>query len=111
MTMTSSQTQTHAQLLSGRKLLPGQDVPACDGPVRELGTYPDRSLLLDGLVHERVITVWRCTACEARISITGGVILNHYQGPTSPVQLGPSPLEPLLRKIAAHHRLAVNPTP
>lgn len=84
---------THIQLLTGRKLLPGmihpddieddaqRELARCTGLAVEVDAYLDR-VIIDGHFVLDMVTVWRCTACEARISIKGEVILNHYHGLT-----------------------------
>lgn len=69
---------THCTALEGNRL--GLDPGSCPGELVHLGSYPDRTIDR-GQVVERTIDLYRCAVCGARLSLTGGTVLNCYRDP------------------------------
>lgn len=80
---------THSEFMSLKSLV--KPLPLvfempddCPGLIVELGRHRD-TVIRDGQAVDRWIGVYRCAACEARISVElaehAPTVLNHYQGP------------------------------
>lgn len=66
----------HSSFVRSLKLPGGHFPTNCPGPLVHLGEVIDRASAA-GLA-DRLITVYQCLDCQARISTDGAVILNEY---------------------------------
>lgn len=68
---------THADAVATNPALTPTD---CPGELGNHVTVPDRHFV-EGRMHDRIVDVYRCSACGWHVSLTAQVALNHYHVP------------------------------